>query len=160
MRTSLGVLASLALVLALAVPASAAGPTREVISLDDPALDAAESEWLSGLCGFEVSANNAGHIIIQVFPDGRRSMLELDHYNIRATYTNVETGRSVRLRDIGPDRWYVRDGKAYLGVTGRSTTFSGVIGLVVFDLETEEVVKSAGNEVGIFWDSICEALGA
>ena len=107
-----------------------------------------------------MSAKNAGHVIYQVFPDGRRSMLALDHYNIRATYTNLETGTVVLLRDIGPDRWYVRDGNAYLGVTGRSTTFSGVIGLVVFDLATEQVVKSAGNEVGNFWDSICEALGA
>ncbi len=156
----LAILATLAVLLGAAPAALGAGPTREVISLADPALDAEEAAMLTEQCGVPVSASNAGHIIIQVFPDGRRSVFGIDHYNIRATYTNLATGATVRLRDIGPDRWYIRDGKAYLGVTGRSTTFSGVIGLVVFDLETEEIVKSAGNEVGIFWDTICDALGA
>jgi predicted metalloprotease with PDZ domain len=157
----LTILATLATLAGALVPAVlAAGPERTVISLADPELDAQESAILTEQCGVPVSASNAGHVIYQVFPGGPRSITELDHYNIRATYTNLATGTSVRLRDIGPDRFYIRDGKAYLGVTGRSTTFSGVIGLVVFDLETGEIVKSAGNEVGIFWDSICEALGA
>jgi hypothetical protein len=154
----LAILASVLVLLGAAPAAIGGGPTREVISMADPALDAEESASLTEECGFPVRARNAGHIIIQVFPAGSRKMQQLDHYNIRATYTNLETGAYVLLRDIGPDRWYVRDGKAYVAVTGRATTSTGVIGQVVIDLETGETVKSVGNDVGVFWDRLCAAL--
>jgi hypothetical protein len=160
MRSSLGVLASLALLFALVPVAAAAGPVRNVINLADPALDADESAWLSEECGFPVKAVNAGHIIEMTFPAGRRTKTQINVYGIRATYTNLDSGVSVKLVDAGPDRFYTKGGRLYVAVTGRSTTGTGTIGVVVFDLETDEIVHESGKEVGIFWDSICDRLGA
>ena len=161
MRASLGVIASVVLLVGLTAPtALAAPPQRTVIDLNDPALDADESAWWSNACQFPVVADNTGHVIVLSFPGGPRSILELAVYGIRATYTNPATGTSVRLRDIGPDRLYIRDGRMYVGVTGRSTTGTGVIGLVVIDLATGDIVHQAGNDVGLFQDSLCEALAA
>jgi hypothetical protein len=156
----LAILASLLVLLGAAPAALGAGPTREVVSLADPELDAAESAMLTAQCGVPVSASNAGHIIYQSFPSGRRSVMGIDHYAIRATYTNLLTGATVRLRDIGPDRWYSRGDTLYLAVTGRATTSTGVIGQTVFNLALDDPIKTVGNNVGVFWDSICEALGA
>jgi len=155
---SLATLAMLAATIGAAPAALAAGPQRIVVDLDDPALDAEESAAYTEACGFEVAADNAGHIIMLVFPESRKRMLEINVYGIRATYTNVETGASIRLRDDGPDRIYVKDGSLFVGVTGRSTTGTGVVGLTVIDLTTFEVVKQAGNDVGLFQDQLCDAL--
>ena len=138
--------------------ALAAGPERTLIDLDDPQIDVEESRSGPASAVSSVAANNRGFIMYTVFPAGRRSVLEIDHYGIRATYTNVATGTSVRLQDIGPDRFYLRDGRAYVAVTGRSTTGTGVIGQVVFDLETNEIVHQAGRDVGLFQDTLCDAL--
>ena len=155
----LTLLATLAILVGALVPAAlAAGPERTLIDLDDPQIDVEESAFWSDECGFDVAANNRGFIRYTVFPAGRRSVLEIDHYGIRATYTNVATGTSARLQDIGPDRFYVRDGRAYVAVTGRSTTGTGTIGQVVFDLETNEIVHQAGRDVGLFQDALCDAL--
>ena len=161
MSLSVRVLASLATlaILLAAVPAAlAAGPTREVFDLDDPQIDVDESAWVSGLCGFAVDAQVSGRIQAVVYPEGRRHVIEIDHYVQRVTYTNLETGRVVKLRDIGPDRFYIRDGRLYVAVTGRAVTSQGNIGQVVIDLETNEVVFRAGNDVGLFNDQLCDAL--
>ena len=139
-------LAAIALLLSV-VPATFAaggGPTRELIDLNDPQIDIDESAWASDLCGFEVDAEVSGFWNFMVFPDDRR-MFEIDSYHTRATYTNVATGATVRLRDVGPDRGYIRDGVAYVGVTGRSVTGSFNIGVVVIDLSTGEAVFQAGR---------------
>ena len=154
----LAVLASLALCLAAAPAVMAGPPDREVTNLDDPTIDAEESAWASGFCGFEIVADVGGHIGTIVM-DGTGHVLELNLYAIRATYTNPETGATFRYRDIGPDRLYVKDGRAYVAVTGRSSG-SGVIGVVVIDLETGEFVHVAGNDVGDFYDGMCETLAA
>ena len=52
----LATLASLAVVLAAAPAALAGQPDREVISLNDPAIDVEESAWASALCGFPIDA--------------------------------------------------------------------------------------------------------
>ena len=161
MSVPIRVLALLALVIAALAAApvvAAAGPTKEVISLNDPALDAAESADLTATCGFPVIADNAGHVILIAFPGGNRSMQEIDVYGIRATYTNPQTGTMVRLVDVGPDRFYLRGDALYLAVTGRSLTGSGVIGQVVIDLGTGETVKAVGNDVGLFQEQVCDAL--
>jgi hypothetical protein len=164
MRRSPGVLASLAsialLLGALAPAALAAGPERIVIDLDDPQLDADESAFWSAECGYAVSADNRGHITGLVFGGGRRSILEIWVYNIRATYTNVETGTSATVYDDGPDRFFLRNGMAYVGVTGRSTTGTGTIGVIVFDLATDEIVHQAGRDVGVFFNTLCDTLAA
>jgi hypothetical protein len=128
-----------------------------VIDLNDPQIDIDESAWASDECGFPIRAEVSGHIIALAFPDGRRRV-ETSVYNTRATYTNVATGASTRLRDIGPDRIYWLDGRLVAAITGRSLTGSGVIGLVIIDLKTEEVLFQAGNEVGFFYDWFCAAI--
>jgi hypothetical protein len=161
MRPSLRVLATLAtlaVVLAAAPAALAGPPAREVISLNDPAIDVDESAWASNLCGFPVDADVSGHIQV-IAHDGTGHVLGLDVYGIRATYRNPDTGATFHYRDIGPDRVFVKDGRVYVAVTGRSSG-SGVIGVVVIDVEADEVVHVAGNDVGDFYDGMCETLAA
>jgi hypothetical protein len=152
------VLAVLAMMLGAVPAALAAGPVRISIDLDDPQIDIDETAWASDLCGFAIDAQVSGHILGFEFPDNGRSVFALNVYNQKATYRSVATGAVLRLRDIGPDRFYTKDGRAYVAVTGRSTTGSGVIGQVVIDLETGEIVHTAGNDVGFFYDGFCEAL--
>ena len=149
------------LLLALLLPAGAlaAPPSRLVIDLNDPSLDVDESALVSDLCGFDVDAQVSGHIILTVFDDGSaRRVVELDHFGILTTYTNVATGAVVRLRDIGPDRYYVRDGVLYVAVTGRSEGGTGIVGVVKINLETGEVELVAGNDIGRINDRICDQL--
>ncbi len=155
---SLAALATLTIVLAAAPTAVAGPPAREVISLDDPAIDVEESAWATGLCGFPIDADVSGHIL-GIAHDGTGHILGLDVYGIRATYRNPDTGATFRYRDIGPDRAFVKDGRVYVAVTGRSSG-SGVIGVVVIDIATGDVVHVAGNDVGDFYAGMCEALAA
>ena len=153
----LAALASLAVVLA-AAPAVLAGPARRARSPGSTIrrLTPKSRSWASGLCGFPVEADVAGRIqtIVQ---DGTGHILQLDVYGIRATYRNPENGRQFQYRDIGPDRLFVKDGRVYVAVTGRSSG-SGVIGVVVIDIETNEIVHEAGNDVGDFYAGMCETL--
>jgi hypothetical protein len=149
---------SLAALLGAAPVALAAGPTHTVESLNDPQIDVDESAWASDWCGFAVVADVAGRIGSLEFSANGRSVVGLNVYGIRVTYTNAETGATVKLRDIGPDRFFMKDGRAYVAVTGRSLTGTGVIGVVVLDLETGEVVHGAGNDVGLFNDWFCDAI--
>jgi hypothetical protein len=144
--------------LALAVgTARAAAPTTMVIDLNDPAIDADESAFASDVCDFPIVADVSGHIRLVTF-DGGGSVQNLNLYNVLATYTNPETGATYRLRDIGPDRFYVKRGVLYVAVTGRSETGSGVIGVVKINLDTGEVVHSAGKGIGFFYDRLCAAV--
>ncbi len=157
-RSALASLATIALLVGVTAPtAVAAGPERTVIDLNDPQIDFDESAWASDGCGFPIRAEVSDHIIVLVFPDGRRRV-ETNVYNQRVTYTNIATGASTRLRDIGPDRTYWLDGRLVAAITGRSVTGSGVIGLVIVDFNTGEVLFQAGNEVGNFYDGFCAAL--
>lgn len=162
MRRSQRVLAGFAALLLTAVIAApvamAAGPDRIAIDLDDPQVDVDDSAFWSAECGFEISVDNRGQVRGLLFSAGARSVVELWVYNIRATYTNVATGVSVTVRDDGPDRFYVRDGMAYVAVTGRSTTGTGTIGVLVFDTGTWEIVHEAGRDVGVFYDTLCDSL--
>jgi hypothetical protein len=134
--------------------ALAAGPTRDTINLDDPQIDIDETAFATGFCGFPVDAQVSGHIGIRVFPGGR-SVVGLNNYAIRITYSNPATGASVFFRDIGPDRFYVKDGVAYIAVTGRATSSAGNIGVVKIDLATDTIVHQAGNDTGLFYDQLC-----
>jgi hypothetical protein len=146
---------------ALLWPSAALGaaPTREFISLDDPAIDADETAFVTDLCGFPVDAEVSGHVIVTSFPrDGAPGVFALNVYGVRITYTNPETGKIVRLRDVGPDRFFVKGGIAYVAVTGRSETGSGIVGVVIIDLATGEVVHQSGNDIGVIYDRLCAAL--
>jgi hypothetical protein len=155
------VLVALSLLLfALVLPSSAlaAPPTHETISLNDPALDAEESAWASDWCGFPVVGNVSGHIRIHIKSKTGPGVVELAIYGIRIQYTNPANGATFKVRDIGPDRFFVKDGRLYVAVTGRSEGGTGTIGQVVIDLETGEVVRQAGREIGLYWDRLCQAI--
>jgi hypothetical protein len=147
--------------LALLFPSAALGaaPTREFISLDDPAFDADETAFVSDLCGFPIDAELSGHVIVTSFPkESTPGVFALNVYGVRVTYTNPETGKVARLRDVGPDRFFVKGGVAYVAVTGRSETGSGIVGVVIIDLTTGDVVHQAGNDIGVIYDRLCAAL--
>lgn len=150
-----------ALILGLAMPASvlAAKPVHESLTFNDPADDAAESAAITAFCGFPVEADISGRIGITVFDrDGAPGVFELDVYGLRVTYRNPATGTTIKLGDVGPDRFYIQDGVGYVAVTGRSETGVGNIGVIKIDLATGEVVHSAGNDTGFFFDHLCDDL--
>jgi len=142
--------------LALLSSAAAARPEIFTFSFDDPAIEANEAAFVSGICGFPVTVDLEGKVVVHVFADGRT--LEIDNYNIRGLYTNPANGETWKLVDAGPDIFFVRDGKVFVAVTGRSLTGSGVIGHVVIDLDTGAAVFTAGNDRGFYVDAICSAL--
>ena len=144
--------------LGVAPAAMAAGPSHAVDTLNDPQMDIDESAWASDWCGFAVDAQVSGRIGSLEFAEDGRSVIGLNIYGVRVTYTNVETGAVVRLRDIGPDRFFMKDGRAYVAVTGRASNGTGVIGVVIWDLETDELIHVAGNDQGVFNDWFCDAI--
>ena len=149
------------LVLGLALPAAAfAGrPVHSALTFNSPADDVAESAFATTLCGFPVTADIGGRIgFIEFDRGGAPGVFELAIYGLRVTYRNPDNGNVVRLRDIGPDRFYVQDGIAFVAVTGRSLTGTGNIGVFKINLETGEVVHAAGNEVGFIFDHLCDDL--
>jgi hypothetical protein len=75
-------------------------------------------------------------------------------YAIRFTYTNPANGITVQATDVGPDRFYVKNGHLYIAITGRSFN----IGVVIIDLETGEVVHQAGKANDSFYDTLCDKL--
>ena len=148
--------------LALASPALAAKPSKEVISLDDPEAEAFYSALLTEACGVPVEADFEGTVTVHVFTDRHGEIKrEIHKYWIRDTFTNTETGATVLLRDVGPDIiWVGRDGDTYIALTGRSLTGSGVIGRTVYNLDTGELISESGKVVGSIADQVCPHLTA
>ena len=146
---------SAALAAVLAAPALAARPT--IISFAED--DAADSALFTELCGFEVTSQSSGHVVIHNPKNGAAT--EIANYNIN-NWLYSENG-SYHLVDAGPDMLLTRAGTTYLTVTGRSLTFSTVIGRVEVNLETGEVTYH-GNLVGEepltanWFEPICDAL--
>lgn len=142
-------------------PASAAAPTRIMVDLDDPAFEADVAGFLSDACGVEIEADASGHVIILLFSGHRGEVKpEIDVFGTHITFTNVGTGVTYRLVDVGPDVYSVdpESGHLTVAITGRSLTGSGVIGRVVVDLETGEVLSSKGNPEGDWVENACAAL--
>lgn len=141
-------------------PLLAAEPDRFIVDLDDAAAEAFYSEFLSEACGAEIVADFEGSVTVHVFTDRHGNFKrEINKYWIRDEFTNVETGASVLLKDVGPDLfWLSREGHLILALIGRSLTGSGVIGRVVIDLDTGEVVHVAGKDVGSVADQVCPAI--
>lgn len=153
--------AFVALVLGLALPASVLGarPEHSSLTFNDPAIDVEETAFVSAYCDFPVEADFSGRIGFLVFDrNGAPGTFEIGVYGLRGTYVNPENGKVVRVRDIGPDRFYIRDGIGYVAVTGRSEGGTGIIGVVKINLDTGEVVHQAGNEIGYAYDRICAEL--
>jgi hypothetical protein len=145
----------------LAAPALAAQPTRMVFDVDDPVLEAELGTLLSTACGTEIVADTSGHVIVMIF-SGKRGELrpELDIFGSHFSFTNPDTGATYTIVDVGPDVYAVDrvTGHLTVAVTGRSLTGSGVIGRVVFDLDTGEAVFEAGNPQGDWVANACAAL--
>ncbi len=70
----------------------------------------------------------------------------LANFLLDSTFTNAD-GETWVFRDRGPDRVFLVDGVPFLAITGRAGG-SGVIGHVVLNLATGEVVLQAGNPIG------------
>lgn len=150
---------ALAALLLFAAPATAGKPSREVIDLDDPVLEAEEAASLTEACGTEIDADFSGRIIVLVFDKPvSEGVVELNVFHIDVTFTNPETGAALSIHDVGPDVSFVRDDQVFVAITGRSITGSGVIDRVVIDLETGEAVFEAGRPVGDYVETVCEAL--
>ncbi|TAL07883.1 MAG: hypothetical protein EPO00_08265 [Chloroflexota bacterium] len=140
----------------LASTSLAAGPVRTVFDLNDPSADVDESAAASDFCGFQVQADISGRVTMVAWPGGDpRSVVQLNVYAVRIVYRNPATGRVARLEDTGPDRFFIKDGRAYIAITGRSFN----IGVVVIDLQTGEVVHEAGQP-NTFFDTLCSILAS
>jgi hypothetical protein len=162
MRGRLSSAAMLALLMtaALAAPALAGKPTREVIDIGTPADEAIWGAYMSTLCGFTITASIESTVTVHVFTDRDGEFKrEIDKYLSWDTFTNPATGASVTLHDLGPDLfWINRDGELMQAIVGRSLTGSGYIGRFVINLDSGEVVHISGRYVGTFEDQICEPL--
>ena len=147
-------LAALLLIL-LAVPVLGAPPT--IISFADD--DVADGDFFSLVCEVEISARSSGHAIFHNETRGANNFIS--NYNIQIWLTS-ENG-SYHLLDAGPDMEHRRAGTTYFAVTGRSLTFSTVIGRTEVNLDTGETVFH-GNLVGSdvfaedWYAPICDAL--
>lgn len=150
---------SVALSAVVALPASAAEPQNPiVIDLNDPDLDGEESEFWTDVCGFAVTAEVSGHIIVHSEKNGAVHTLTVFHITERLTSANG----SYFLVDVGPDIGFTRQGVPYVAVVGRSITGSGVIGRVLVNEATMETAISGrlvGDKLfGDFTKPICRAL--
>ncbi len=143
-----------------AAPVAAAAPIHFKIDISDPGWEAMVGADVSAFCGFPITMDGKGHINVIVFdpPRGRSPMVEIDAYAMHETFT--ANGKSLTVNvDAGPDLLrFDRDGHLVVAVTGRAITGSGVIGRVVVDLDTGEVVFVAGNDVGDFITLLCSTL--
>ena len=148
------------MLLALAAPALAAKPEKLVISLDDPIAEENWSLMMTEQCGAPIEADFAGTLTVHILTN-RHGVFkrEIDKYWARDRFTNVETGASVVLKDVGPDMFFFRkDGALYMAIIGRSLTGSGVIGRTLINLDTGEVVRQSGKVVGSVADQVCPLL--
>lgn len=146
---------------ALFVPLSgsvAAGAPPEMERIDLSVFTEDETAFASEACGFPVEADLSGHVITTVFSSTSSPVLAIDRFNLRITYTNASTGETAFVVDAGPD---IRQ-RTTIAVIGRSTTGSGVIGRVVFDADTDEILFEAGHRdnagAGAYIDAVCDAL--
>ena len=157
----LGLSLTLALLLVAlgAIGVAGASAKLEVIDLNDPAVDAEDSAFLTAVCGFPVVAEASGHIIFHLDRSGH--LVDLANYAIRERLTS-EWG-TFTIRDAGPDMFFLRDGALHVALVGRSITGSSVVGRVVVNIDTDEIVSVAGRLVGdeVLGDPfapICRAL--
>jgi len=147
--------------LALAITAAAASPSRTVISFDDPILEAEIAADLTAACGAPIAVDLSGKVeIIALNKSTQAGAIEIDAFETRGTFTNTATGATATLVDAGPDlvKYDAKTGHVVVAITGRSITGSGVIGRVVVDLDTGEVLSVAGLAKGDFVENLCSEL--
>jgi hypothetical protein len=114
---------------------------------------------MTAACGFPVVSESEGHVVLHNEKSGATNFIA--NYNIRNTLTSADG--TYRLVDAGPDMEKTKGGTTYLTVTGRSVTFSTVIGYVEVNLDTGEVTwhgRLLGTEPldPAWYAPICDAL--
>jgi hypothetical protein len=130
--------------------APASNPNKLVFAFD-------ETTTITCSGGAVLTRNQKGWVQIRGFRGAGTRNLELDVFHQVLTYTNT-AGQTFAFRDVGPDRYYLNQaGELVIAITGRSTG-SGVIGHVVINLDTGEVLLVAGKEFGLVDDLACATL--
>ena len=149
-----------ALLVLAASPVAAVTPLKITSDLANPDDDAAMSAALTDYCGAPIQAVSGGtetfHLVEAA--DGTFKHA-IDKWQIHDSFTNLETHVTLLIHDVGPDHYWIgKDGHLYVAVIGRSLTGTGVIGRVVIDIDTGELVSQVGKDVGSFFDQVCDAL--
>ena len=114
-----------------------------------------EAEWLAN-CGFAVDVEFEGQIIIH--ESGGQHLIEVDNWRFVATYS--ANGKTfVALHPLaGPDiYWIAGDGTLYHAIVGRAP-FDGLIGRVVWNVDTDTVVSTHGLAIDNPIDDICAMI--
>ncbi len=117
-------------------------------------------EELSDVCtgGAEVNVVIDGWVQGRFFQQANNKNVLLQVFHSTITFTNQATGETFVFRDVGPDHYSLdKDGNLVVAITGRSTG-SGVIGHVVINIDTDEVLLVAGKEFGNVFTLGCEAV--
>jgi hypothetical protein len=144
--------------LTLASPAVAARPTREVIDIGTPELEALISADLTALCGFEIAVIADQTVTVMVFSrnDGTFHR-EIDQWQLHWTVTNVETGASIAVHSVGPEMlWMNRDGVPMHAFVGLALI--GYTGRELSNADTGELLRASGHFVGDIEQVFCDAL--
>ena len=121
MRRTVRILAAAMLAtLAMTSPALAGQPQMEKIPVDETFVD----DFLSDVCGAEVSVHFYGHFIIRVFTDADGNPVrEVNNYAFSNRFTSVHG--SVFAKDVGADRiTYLDDGSLIQVIIGNVQSFS------------------------------------
>jgi hypothetical protein len=140
------------LVAALSSQASAAKPTLERFEVDDLVVD----EELSEFCGFEVTVQALGHVIVRTFEDDGSGVQSVTTLNIALTFS--ANGNEFTARDVGADQVRITpDGVAILSIIGQVPFgFSGVLKI---NLDTGEVILEPHHSTEGEIDEVCQVLG-
>ena len=147
--------------IALVVPAAAGRPEKIVISFDDPVLEAEISALLTDACNAPITADLDGKVVVIVLDKpASQGAVEINAFEIRNSFTNTATGATAEIVDAGPDLYSIdpETGHLVVAITGRALTGSGVIGRVVIDLETGEVITVSGLAKGDWIENLCGEL--
>ena len=141
----------LALAVLVAPGASAGKPTIERLEIDETVAD----PFLTAECGFPVTVQSQGHIIVRTFPGDKTGVAQVTTLNIDNT---VRAGdRSYRIRDVGADVVRIEpDGTAIIMIIGQVPfAFTGVLKL---DLETGEAILEPHHSLEGQIAEACAAL--
>jgi len=113
--------------------------------------------------GEELTLHDVGWAQFKFFGPPNNRNVELGVFHIVLTYANAD-GDTWVWRDVGPDHVYVDGDEIFVTITGRSTASGNidrdviVVGHVVLNLTSGEVVFVAGRELGTVLDLACDAL--
>jgi hypothetical protein len=121
------------------------------------AVDSFDEYWdLDCGAGKILNIHLTGWAQFKVF-NAENRQTELDVWHISLAYSN-SSGETFVWKDRGPDHYYVdANGDVIMTVTGRSS-YTGVVGHVVYNLSTGEIELVAGNDYGPIDDLACESL--